>query len=89
MGRYSGDDMRDMGNFWKDESHQILSVAYYNGGVVAIDVSGDALGQHLHPHDRHAQRPAIGEWTAKIHRTASPEGEGGQPGGVDALRAVV
>ena len=27
-------------NFWVDESAQVLYAAYYNGGVVAIDVSG-------------------------------------------------
>ncbi len=27
-------------NFWMDETRQILYAAYYNGGVVAIDVSG-------------------------------------------------
>lgn len=28
-------------NFWVDEPNQILYAAYYNGGVVAIDVSGE------------------------------------------------
>ena len=27
-------------NFWMDEANQILYAAYYNGGVVALDVSG-------------------------------------------------
>ena len=27
-------------NFWMDESRQILYAAYYNGGVIALDVSG-------------------------------------------------
>lgn len=27
-------------NFWVDEANQVLYAAYYNGGVVAIDVSG-------------------------------------------------
>lgn len=31
-------------NFWMDEPHQILYAAYYNGGVVAIDVSGTLSG---------------------------------------------
>ncbi|HEX3926873.1 MAG TPA: hypothetical protein VHW65_02660 [Gemmatimonadales bacterium] len=31
-------------NFWMDESRQILYAAYYNGGVVAIDVSGTLSG---------------------------------------------
>lgn len=31
-------------NFWMDEAHQILYAAYYNGGVVAIDVSGTLSG---------------------------------------------
>ena len=31
-------------NFWVDESRQILYMAYYNGGVVALDVSGQLLG---------------------------------------------
>jgi hypothetical protein len=31
-------------NFWMDESKAILYAAYYNGGVVAIDVSGTLSG---------------------------------------------
>ena len=31
-------------NFWMDESRQILYAAYYNGGVVALDVSGTLAG---------------------------------------------
>ena len=31
-------------NFWMDEANQILFAAYYNGGVVAIDVSGTLSG---------------------------------------------
>jgi hypothetical protein len=31
-------------NFWMDEADQILYAAYYNGGVVAIDVSGTLSG---------------------------------------------
>ena len=31
-------------NFWVDESRQILYMAYYNGGVVALDVSGQLVG---------------------------------------------
>ena len=31
-------------NFWMDEQKQILYAAYYNGGVVALDVSGTLTG---------------------------------------------
>ena len=31
-------------NFWVDEQRQILYAAYYNGGVVALDVSGTLSG---------------------------------------------
>ena len=31
-------------NFWMDEAAQILYAAYYNGGVVALDVSGELQG---------------------------------------------
>jgi hypothetical protein len=31
-------------NFWMDEEKQILYAAYYNGGVVALDVSGTLAG---------------------------------------------
>jgi hypothetical protein len=31
-------------NFWMDEARQILYAAYYNGGVVALDVSGALSG---------------------------------------------
>jgi hypothetical protein len=36
-------------NFWMDEARQILYMAYYNGGVVALDVSGPLVGDL---HDR-------------------------------------
>ena len=39
-------------NFWMDEERQILYAAYYNGGVVALDVSGNALGRPRRPADR-------------------------------------
>jgi hypothetical protein len=31
-------------NFWVDEANQVLYAAYYNGGVVALDVSGTLSG---------------------------------------------
>ena len=31
-------------NFWVDESRQILYAAYYNGGVVALDIAGTLSG---------------------------------------------
>jgi hypothetical protein len=31
-------------NFWMDEANEILYAAFYNGGVVALDVSGTLLG---------------------------------------------
>jgi hypothetical protein len=31
-------------NFWMDEARQVLYAAYYNGGVVALDVSGTLIG---------------------------------------------
>ncbi len=31
-------------NFWMDEARQVLYAAYYNGGVVALDVSGTLEG---------------------------------------------
>lgn len=31
-------------NFWMDEQRQVLYAAYYNGGVVALDVSGTLSG---------------------------------------------
>ena len=31
-------------NFWMDEQRQVLYAAYYNGGVVALDVSGTLAG---------------------------------------------
>jgi len=31
-------------NFWMDEQKQVLYAAYYNGGVVALDVSGTLTG---------------------------------------------
>ena len=31
-------------NFWMDETRQVLYAAYYNGGVIAVDVSGTLSG---------------------------------------------
>lgn len=31
-------------NFWMDEQRQVLYAAYYNGGVIAVDVSGTLSG---------------------------------------------
>ena len=31
-------------NFWMDEQRQVLYAAYYNGGVIALDVSGELSG---------------------------------------------
>ena len=31
-------------NFWMDEQKQVLYAAYYNGGIVALDVSGTLAG---------------------------------------------
>jgi hypothetical protein len=31
-------------NFWMDETRQVLYAAYYNAGVVALDVSGTLSG---------------------------------------------
>lgn len=31
-------------NFWMDEQRQVLYAAYYNGGVIAVDVSGTLQG---------------------------------------------
>ena len=36
-------------NFWMDEQRQILYAAYYNGGVVALDVSGTLAGDLVGP----------------------------------------
>ena len=37
----AGTDSTGTHNFWVDETNQILYAAYYNGGVRAIDISGD------------------------------------------------
>lgn len=31
-------------NFWMDEARQVLYAAYYNGGIIAVDVSGTLAG---------------------------------------------
>ena len=36
-------------NFWMDEAAQILYAAYYNGGVVALDVSGTLQRRSVEP----------------------------------------
>jgi len=40
----AGTDSTGTHNFWMDEANQILYAAYYNGGVVALDVSGNLAG---------------------------------------------
>ena len=40
----AGTDSTGTHNFWMDEQKQILYAAYYNGGVVALDVSGALSG---------------------------------------------
>ena len=40
----AGSDSTGTHNFWMDEARQILYAAYYNGGVVALDVSGTLTG---------------------------------------------
>jgi hypothetical protein len=40
----AGTDSTGTHNFWMDEANQILYAAYYNGGVVALDVSGNLVG---------------------------------------------
>jgi len=42
--RMSGTPPAGVHNFWMDEQAQILYAAYYNGGVVALDVSGTLTG---------------------------------------------
>ena len=37
-------DSAGVHNFWVDETNQVLYAAYYNGGVVALDVSGTLTG---------------------------------------------
>jgi hypothetical protein len=43
-------------NFWMDEARQILYIAYYNAGVVALDVSG-VLSGDLRPRELARVRP--------------------------------
>ncbi len=40
----AGADSTGTHNFWMDEQNKILYAAYYNGGVVALDVSGTLSG---------------------------------------------
>jgi hypothetical protein len=40
----AGADSQGTHNFWMDESGQVLYAAYYNGGVVKLDVSGTLSG---------------------------------------------
>jgi len=47
-------------NFWMDEQRQVLYAAYYNGGVVAVDVSG----------------PLVGDISSRIIAQAKPGGPG-------------
>lgn len=44
VGFYHMSDTTGTHNFWMDEANEILFAAYYNGGVVALDVSGTLSG---------------------------------------------
>ncbi len=57
-------------NFWMDEPRQILYAAFYNGGVVALDVSGTLAGD-LTGRIMGQARPAGGNtyaWGVMLHR---------------------
>ena len=60
-------------NFWMDEARQILYAAYYNGGVVALDVSGQLLGR---PH-----RPAASRRSGPAARATPTPGASSSPAG--------
>ncbi len=69
--------------FWLDEARQILFVAYYNGGIVALDVSGTLEGDLA---DREVARIAPGgpgrTFTYSVH------GENGSLYASDMLSGV-
>jgi hypothetical protein len=57
-------------NFWMDEAAEILYAAYYNGGVVALDVSGTLQGDLA---SRERARIRVGGdstyvWGVQLHR---------------------
>lgn len=56
-------------NFWMDEPRQILYAAFYNGGIVALDVSGTLVGD-LTDRIMAQTRPAGGDtyvWGVMLH----------------------
>ena len=56
-------------NFWMDEAAEILYAAYYNGGVVALDVSGTLQGD-LAPRELARIRPGGDStyiWGVQLH----------------------
>ena len=53
----SGTPPQGVHNFWMDEPAQILYAAYYNGGVVALNVSGTLTGD-LAAREIHRFKPA-------------------------------
>jgi hypothetical protein len=54
---FSATDSAGTHNFWMDEPGQILYAAYYNGGVVALNVSGNLSGD-LSTHEIARYTPA-------------------------------
>jgi len=67
-------------NFWMDEPNQILYAAYYNGGVVAIDVSGTLSGDISSRLITKVKPGGAGNtytWGVQLH-----------PGGNDSLYAI-
>ena len=55
-------------NFWMDEQSEILYAAYYNGGVVALDVSGTLAGDLASREiARIAPDPTAYTWGVQLH----------------------
>jgi hypothetical protein len=57
-------------NFWVDEPAQVLYAAYYNGGVVAIDVSGTLTGNLASREIARVQPGGAGNtftWGVQVH----------------------
>lgn len=61
-------------NFWMDEPAQVLYAAYYNGGVVALDVSGTLTGDLASREIARIQPGGAGNtytWGVQLHTNGS------------------
>jgi hypothetical protein len=67
---YHMSDTEGTHNFWMDENNQVLYAAYYNGGVLSLDVSGTLAGD-LASRELDVLPPATGSYVWGVQLVGS------------------